>query len=112
METELSFLLTILLEHKIPKATKDALKERIKKIQEVAPITLGFSPPRQAAPMPSSIQQAASTQRLLAEHGIEAPTTPMPPVQQVIRLPPSEIDKETGRASVATGNGTRGPRKF
>lgn len=64
METELSFLLNLLLEHKLPKATKDLVKERIKVIQQ--PVTsmhrMVTSQPTaaptnlEALPMPARIQ--------------------------------------------------------
>ena len=58
--TELSFLLELLLEHELPKATQTLIKERVKEIQVQQPIAY-------AAPIqrPSRTSQAASTQRIL-----------------------------------------------
>lgn len=115
METELSFLLTLLLEHKIQKATQATIKERIKKLQE-APAT--FMPPAWvAAPVqrPAPQAQAASTLAAMAKHGLVDPVAgmvPQAPITPIVRIPPSEIDKQTGLPQVATGNGTKGPRKW
>lgn len=112
METELSFLLTLLLEHKLPKATKDALKARIKEIQAnptAMPVNARIMPPMAAA---QAIAQAPSTMAALERQPGEAPVHPAMAPAAAIRLPPATIDKETGRPMTATGNGTKGPRKW
>lgn len=95
--TELSFLLELLLNHKLPKKTKDAVAERIKVVEN------GI------IPQPTAIRAAPLISSRMP------PPDPIPPqafVPNGIPLPKAEIDKETGRAVVQTGNGTRGPRKF
>ena len=118
METELSFLVTLLLDHKLPKATQGLLKERIKLLQ-TAPVPalpqvfMQGMAGQQARPAPQA--QAASTLAAMAKHGLVDPVAgmvPAPPITPVIRIPPSEIDKETGRPQVVTGNGTKGARKW
>lgn len=83
METELSFLLTLLLEHKLPKGTKELVKDRIKVIQGNQPVT------RQAPQMVTSSP---------SQGNIEAFSTPLPP-----RIVGGEV---------STGAGTKGPRKW
>jgi hypothetical protein len=111
VETELSFLLTLLLEHKLPKATQGAIKDRLKKIQEAPAVMMPIQRPLPHAQV-GGIMQAPSTQRLLAEQGLEQAPQGITPITPVIRVPPAEVDKETGRARIATGNGTSGPRKW
>lgn len=96
--TELSFLLELLLNHKLPKKTKDAVAERIKVVENgIIPQPTAI----RAAPMISSRMPPA-----------EPIIPPQAFVPNAIPLPKADIDKETGRAVVPTGNGTRGPRKF
>ncbi len=62
--TELSFLLELLLEHKLGKPTKDAIKERIKKIEAFP----SWTPPiNQTSMRPTKTAQSPSTQRILDE---------------------------------------------
>lgn len=61
-----------------------------------------------AQPMlPPRMAQSPSTQRILDEIANETPI-----VAKAMRPPAEKMDKETGRAMVATGKGTFGPRKF
>lgn len=100
--TELSFLVDLLLsEHKLPQAVKKLIAERIKEVESRS--SLGSVTPKV---MPQVVSQAPSTQRLLADATLPI-TTPAP-----IVIPGQQLDKETGRPSIPTGNGTRGPRKF
>jgi hypothetical protein len=59
--TELSFLLDLLLNHKLPKGTKEAITARIKEIEDrqAQPLAYVQRPPRTA--------QSPSTQRILDE---------------------------------------------
>lgn len=58
-------------------------------------------------PVAQPYAQAPSTQRILDEIANETPI-----VARAMKPPADRIDKETGRAMVATGKGTSGPRKF
>lgn len=93
--TELSYLLDLLLNHKLPRATKLSITERIGLIQS-----------HTQAPMlqrQGIIAQAPSTQKLIdaASAGIaEAAPVVMAASKRIIG------------GEVSTGNGTKGPRKF
>lgn len=93
--TEIQWLCDVLLNFKLPGPVKDKFIARIGEVESK------LSPTNYVRPVVSPTQ-APSTQRLLED--------PLP----VIRAPtpPAPIDKETGRAMVSTGNGTKGPRKF
>lgn len=95
--SELSFLIELLLNHKLPKAVKTLVADRIKEIEggpKRAPVS-------HAPGLPAHlIGQAPSTMAALAE---------APPVA-VMQAPP--VSKRIVGGEVDTGNGTRGPRKF
>jgi hypothetical protein len=63
--TELSFLLDLLLNHKLPKATKEAITGRIKEIETLAHQPTIAQP--QWQPRPPRNAQSPSTQRILDE---------------------------------------------
>ena len=70
MTTELSFLVDLLLNHKLPKATKNAVAERLKAVEVgMAPIPFSHRPghaPSGPVALPAALQgQAASTQAAL-----------------------------------------------
>lgn len=71
--TELSFLLELLLEHELPKATQTLIKERVKEIQ-VQPPRLMTQMAGQRAPRTN---QAPSTQRMLDQMAEENGLTPV-----------------------------------
>lgn len=104
--TELQFLVDLLLTKRKSSDLHKHIAQRIGEVEE----SLRSQPHRPIVNAQVSIpnlQQAPSTQRLLESHGMIA----APPILP-IKLPAAEMDKETGRAMVATGNGTKGPRKF
>lgn len=107
--TELSFLIELLLgEHKFPAAVRKRIAERIREV-EGRPVQM-IAPLRTVPPV-----QALSTQRLTQEDAAQGQFTSVPNhvvVQAPIAIPGQIMDKETGRPSIPTGNGTRGPRKF
>ena len=116
--TEIQWLVDIMLNHKLPGPVKDKFIARIGEVESQLSI-LGSSNGRTSSfglenvgsiPTPRSTAQAPSTQRILDEMKLETPViTPRP----IVSAPkPDAIDKETGRAMVATGKGTFGPRKF
>lgn len=83
--SELSFLLQLLLEHKLPRPTKVAITDRIKEIE------VGRTQPAQAIHVqrPPRTAQSPSTQRILdemaAEQGIE--TVPVVSNQAIDEMP-------------------------
>lgn len=74
MSTELSFLIELLLQHKLPQKTKDLVAERIKHVEAHLsdPARVLHSRPLAPAPQyhshPALASQAPSTQALLAKH--------------------------------------------
>lgn len=72
--TELSFLLDLILNHKLPKATKDAVAARIKDVE--AGYSVRAPIPQMARPMavpPGMEGQAPSTIAAMMRHGTGAP---------------------------------------
>lgn len=126
--TELSFLIELLLNHDVPKVTKDLIAGRIKEVESKlqyvpsnAPGAVNYMNIR-----PATGQQAASTLALMAKHGdldpnVIVPVPAMPPVEPVVQIAQTpaaavamnsrniaisesiagKVDKQTGR-----------PRKF
>jgi hypothetical protein len=98
--SELSFLVELLLNHKLPKATKDAIAARIK---EVECRTSSYSPrsvsssPLSSLPAPSLpahiANQPASTQAAMMRHGdiaaLPPPAPEAPPPVEVIAHTPT-----------------------
>lgn len=125
--TELSFLIDLLLNHKLPKTTRDAVAERIKAVEAMG--AKGYEIPAHARAVRDNlvggVPQAPSTIAAMARHGIfpvaqtaeELPPEP-PPVAVIAQTPAAaaalasrqqaineslsgKVDKQTGR-----------PRKF
>jgi hypothetical protein len=71
--TELSFLIDLLLNHKLMKSTKDAIAERIKNLSSPAGNYNVPGIPQIAAIDPSGIPQAASTLAAMARHQARDP---------------------------------------
>ncbi len=78
--TELSFLIDLLLNHKLPKATRDLVAARIKEVEGAStnPIIRAY---RDSPPPPP---QAASTLAAMARHGDLIPAEPMPPIPAAV----------------------------
>jgi peptidoglycan hydrolase CwlO-like protein len=81
--TELSFLIDLLLNHKLAKATKDAIAERIKEVEtamgSLSPMQVMLSPPKPQAVVPSNLpaeiaKQAPSMQAIMLRHADLAQT--------------------------------------
>ncbi len=72
--TELSFLLDLLLNHKLPKGTKEAIVNRVKEIESKHGQNVGVWTQPAQPPRPPRTAQSPSTQRILdemaAEHSI------------------------------------------
>lgn len=88
--SELSFLLELLLDHELPKPTKDRLAARIREVEARLPfsITPGLAKFQESANqlVSKQLQQAPSTLALMAKHGdIEVTPPPeMPPVPEPV----------------------------
>jgi len=89
--TELSFLIELLLNHDLPKATKDLLASRIKEVE-------GNLVAKQPQPLPAYIppahlqNQAPSTMAAMAKHAdpsivVPTPIVPVEPVAHIAQTP-------------------------
>lgn len=135
--TELSFLLDLLLSHKLPAPTKKVVVERIKEVEAslsspISPFAVRHAPPTGPSPiLANGSQQSASTQALLAKHGLPDPTINLPPAPlamqpeaapgapvQIAQTPAAAAALATRRAIINAGiNGSddavrKSPRKF
>lgn len=91
--TELSFLIDLLLNHDLPKVTKDSIAGRIKEVEQLLTATKFHLPATaQIQNVPPKLQQAASTLVAMARHGGEqVQFTPPPPAPEPIPLTGEEI---------------------
>lgn len=114
--TELSFLLELLMNHKLPKATKDLILKRVKEVEE----SLYAKPiPMQRYTGPA---QAASTLASFEKHGplpsIEMPLMPAGPVEQIAQTPATAAallhrqETISNALSGKVGKGETSPRKW
>lgn len=133
--TELSFLLDLLLNHKLPKVTKELIVERVreveKKIDSAESRTVYLQPQQAKIQLPSGTVQSPSTLALMAKHGdippnisgmiADIPLPPPPvPVEQIAQTAATQaamVAREAamqGRKSeqIMTGKGIQGPRKW
>lgn len=116
MESEIQFLLGLILNHKLSADVKKLCLERIGKIEESLRVSPNHSPRAVSLPVVGTIGngviQAPSMQRILDQQ-----TAPLPPVAQpiAVHIPAAARDKETGMVNVVTsttpGGSTRGPSK-
>ncbi len=73
--SELSFLIELLLNHKLPKATKDAIAARIKEVEALPHTRVQDRwQPQSSAQALQQAAQAPSTLALMAKHGVPNPT--------------------------------------
>jgi hypothetical protein len=123
MQTEIRFLLDLVLEHKLPAEAKRLCLERIGEVEA----SLASRPSQSIMPIhrPAPQEQAPSTQRLLetqlsrmasptpesiaanALNNVQSPT-----IQMAALTPAIPAHQRIVGGEVNTGNGTRGPRKF
>lgn len=108
--TELSFLLELLLTHKLAKGTKEAITNRIKEIEQCL-----RPPPPQQVIRPPRTAQAPSTQRLLDEMALEP--QPVAP-DQVAQSPAAAMALAARQEAINIAlsgkeeKGRSSPRKF
>ena len=81
--TELSFLIDLLLNHKLPKPTKEIIAERIKQVEAERYGPMAQAGVASAIPSgsPRLAQQSPSTLANLEKHGI-IQAEPMPPIPE------------------------------
>lgn len=116
--SELSFLLSLLLEHKLPKLTKLAITDRIKEIEGRQPVqTSGFMQHSQQRPPKTA--QSPSTQRILDEMAAEGnpALTPieMPAIAQTPAAAAALAARQEAINIAVSGREEKGrtsPRKF
>lgn len=116
--TELSFLIELLLNHKLQKGTKDAIAARIKDV-EASGMARAPGVPLLRPNVSSGVVQAASTQAILERNpDLAAVLTPPVPVEHVAQTPAAVAainsrnqaisDSMSGKVDKVTGR----PRKF
>lgn len=109
--SELSFLLSLLFDHKLGKATKDVIKERIKEIEAKPP---NYQRPVIASTMTTN--QPASTQKILDEMAAEGKSLPVPEhIAQTAVAAQALASRQQAIAQQVSGvfeKGRTSPRKF
>lgn len=120
MISELSFLIELLLKHKLPVATRDLIAARIKDVEQGLSAVRHISSPV-VKPLPiGMVQQAASTQAILDRN----PDLAIPvvsnvvPVEQVAQTPAAAAAMAARAAMINQAmsgkpkEGEKSPRKF
>lgn len=125
--TELSFLLDLLLNHRLQKATKDLIRERIKEVEQGIPLTPQGRANAHLAAMPAIsanpivAQQAPSMQAIMARHpdlgnpDLAAPVTPVAVVAQTAATQAALASRQQAIAESIAGKidkVTGRPKKF
>jgi hypothetical protein len=107
--TELSFLLSLLLDQKLNKAVKQLIKDRIKDIETAAP-----RPQARSIVQPTG--QSPSTQRILDEMAAEGKELPIPThIAQTPATAAALAARQQAIAQAVSGKqeaGRTSPRKF
>jgi hypothetical protein len=96
--TELSFLIELLLNHDLPKATKDLIAERIKEVESKLYVTQSPKPALQQVSYVTGPQQAPSTLAAMARHENLPPIIPAP---EMPPIPPVEHIAQTAATAAA-----------
>ncbi len=107
MTTELSFLLDLLLNHKLPKPTKDAVAERIKVVEEDMREMFAASGIR-SAPIPqvqavldrAIANQAPSMQAIMARNPDLVAAPPIP-VENIAQTPAAQAAMASRQSAIA-----------
>lgn len=114
--TELSFLIDLLLNQKLPKPVRDLISIRIKEVETT--INSGAFPRMQRSSPPPSIQ-SASTLALLEKHGplptIEMPPVPVEEIAQTPQTAAALVSRQEAISNSMTGKVEKGrtsPRKW
>lgn len=110
--TEIAFLVELALYGKLHKTTRDKVLSRIQECEQALTST---GRPVVHRPVPSTVPvQAASTQALLDAQNaqVDAVAAQLPPSMVLPSGNPVPTARRIIGGEVATGNGTKGPRKF
>lgn len=119
--TELSFLIDLLLNHRLQKGTKEVIQQRIKDVE--AGMAMPMQVPRAVA-MPAHLSpaiamQSPSTQALMAKHAAMGEPPPAPvKVEQIAQTPAAQAALASRQQAIAIGlsgkpaKGETSPRKF
>lgn len=115
MTTELSFLIDLILNHKLQKVSKDAIAARIKEVE-----CSGNLPRISAAPLPrpavvDGALQSASTIAAMARHQEGAPPAPVSIIAQTPIAQAAMASRQQAINSAITGKNEKGqtsPRKW
>lgn len=114
--TELSFLVELLLNHKLPKVTRDAVASRIRAVEASGfALTPSQVPWPKTAPPANLTNQAASTLALMAKHNIEPPPVPVDQVAQTPAAVAAINARQEAINQALSGKPAKGqtsPRKF
>lgn len=119
MISELSFLIELLLNHKLPKGTKDAIAARIKSVEEFSNVrgTGNSTVPRHLPPTLGA--QAPSTQAILDRNpDLALAAMPPVPVEHVAQTPSAQAAMNARAQTIAQAGlgkpmpGETSPRKF
>lgn len=120
--TELGFLLELLLNHKLPKATRVAVTERVKEVEgrlgarPVALAPIQNVPPQLANQSPSTI--AAMMKHPDLVQGMAVPPPPPAPVENIAQTPATAAALASRQAAIQEAmsgkpeKGRTSPRKF
>lgn len=97
--TELSFLIELLLNHKLPKATKDLIAERVKEVEGNR-----TAPPRPIIPpITGGVPQAASTIAAFAREGLPLEPAPVTQIAQTPAAAAALVSRESAIADAMKG---------
>lgn len=102
--TEIQFLISLMLEHKLPEAVKQKLIARIGEVEALLQRPGYMSAVTPALIKTSPYAQAPSMQKILDQEPLVSPVAPYVPPRQVT---PTEVVTSKGN-----GGFTKGPRKF
>lgn len=112
--SELSFLIDLLMNHKLSKPTKELIAARIKEVESLMTMTHAYLPANAKISTYLGPPQAASTLALLEKHG----PLPIPeiPVEQIAQTPATAAamnDRAATMAGIKKHDPNTGrPRKF
>jgi hypothetical protein len=102
MQTEISFLLQLILDEDLSPKVQKLCRKRIKEIE----ISMGAQRPTLPPTRPQALDQAPSTLKAMERHAMLPPPATLEAPNQI---PPAA--RIIG-GEVNTGAGTKGPRKF
>lgn len=108
MQSEIKFLLDLVLNHKLPPTAKKACLERIGEVEQYLVTAIRPQPVMAQGPT----QKSAAQLRFEMEQAVGAPIQVNVDDAETIVAPVVAPVKRIVGGEIHTGNGTRGPRKF